>query len=272
MTCEALRQVACILAAAKEAVLGLPRTGAFWAGVAAVGLPLAVRWLSPSRRRRFRLTSQTVSLPFGLGSRTYELSLEDRTTAWKMYVQLATRKAALPFDDKHDVVAEVHSSLYELFGVARDLLSALRVEEMARRGGVAELILSTLNDGLRPYLTRWQASFKRWWDEEEKNGANRLAAPQELQRGFPGYDELLADLKRTNTELSRLADELLRIAQAARPEAERALPRPQPPGAASAEPGGQPPSEVPATEPPPKSPYVPQEAGAGEPTGQEMEP
>ena len=57
-------------------------------------------------RRLRQGASLTLGLPFNLGSATITPSHADRIAAWKLYVQLKTRKAAITFDDENDVVVE----------------------------------------------------------------------------------------------------------------------------------------------------------------------
>lgn len=196
------------------------------------GLPYVWGWLSSSkfwigvlipsvvvlllRLRRFPSSSVSIGLPFGLGSRTYDTSPKDRIVAWKLYVQLATRKAALPFDEEHDLITEVYDSLFTLFGIIRELLLELPPREFERKEGVSSLMLRVLNDGLRPHLTRWQSDFRHWWDSALVSEENRGKPQQEVQRQYPHYKQLVEDLKVTNTELSKFADELLGIARAAK--------------------------------------------------------
>lgn len=216
------------LAAAIGAVSDALSSGHLWIGVG-VGALIAVSFYALAGRRRYRPSSMTVSLPFGLGSVTYENSSDDRVIAWRMYIQLTTRKAALPFDEAHDLIADIYSSLYELFPVTRELLSSMKLDDIARRKGVADVILRTLNDGLRPHLTRWNASFRHWWEIQATDEAKKGSTPQQLQQRYPQYKELVEDLKRTNTELSRFADELLAIARADRPKPAKARPTPTQP-------------------------------------------
>lgn len=201
----------------------------FWIGIG-VGVLIAASVYVVAGCRRYRAKSMTVSLPFGLGSVTYETSSDDRVIAWRMYVQLTTRKAALPFDEEHDVIADIYTSLYELFPVTRELLSSMKLDDIARSNGVADVILRTLNDGLRPHLTRWNASFRRWWEIQVTDEAKKDHTPQQLQQLYPYYKELVEDLKRTNTELSRFADELRAISRADRPKLTKLRPTPAPPG------------------------------------------
>lgn len=214
--------------ALRNSALETLSSGQLWIGLAVGGLLVAAGF-AITARRRYRASSMTVSLPFGLGSVTYEASSDDRVIAWRMYVQLKTRKAALPFDEAHDVVADVYSSLYELFPVARDLLSGMQLGDIARPKGVAEVILRTLNDGLRPHLTRWNACYRRWWEQQVEEKPNDGKTPQQVQQQYPQYKELVDDLKATNTELSRFADELLAIARAYRGKQAGARPTPTPP-------------------------------------------
>lgn len=200
----------------------------FWFGVGA-GVVLILAVLAFVVNRRYRAKSMTINMPFWLGSITYESSTEDRVLAWKMYVQLTTRKAALPFDESQDVVADVHSSLYELFQVTRELLSGMPLTDIERPKGVAELILRTLNGGLRPHLTLWNASYTRWWEQQLSDQTQNGKTPQEVQQQYPKYKELVEDLKRTNTGLSKFADELLAIARADRPKLGKPRPSPTPP-------------------------------------------
>lgn len=180
-----------------------------WVGllIPTVGFLALFLWL------RRRPHSVSVGLPFGIGSMSYNTTPSDRVVAWKLYVQLTTRKAALPFDEDHDLIHEVYDSLHNLFAITRELLVGLPVHEFGREEGLASLMLRVLNDGVRPHLTRWQGSFRSWWEHADASNRNRDKPPQELQRDYPQYAELVADLKQTNTELSKFADELLAIAR-----------------------------------------------------------
>jgi len=195
----------------------------FWGGLG-VGAVLVLVGLWLLRRRQYQLSSFSMSLPFGLGSATFDSSHQDRVLAWKMYVQLKTRKAALPFDTEHDVIAEVYDSFYELFGITRGLLTEMSVRGIEGRDGVADLLLRVLNDGIRPHVTRWQAPYRRWWEQQLRIDENAGKSPQAIQRLFPNYAALVDDLMRTNTELAKLAEDLLSIAKPCKKRAASASP------------------------------------------------
>ena len=56
-----------------------------------------------------------------------------------------------------------------------------------------------LNSGLRPHLTKWQAKYRHWYNEETKNNTDE--SPQEIQKRYIDYSELIESIKETNTKL-----------------------------------------------------------------------
>ena len=133
-----------------------------------------------------------------------------RNVAHKVWTELQTRKAALPFDEKNDVITEVYDSWYSMFGIIRELIKSLPAEHLKKDKDTAELVsllINVLNHGLRPHLTRWQARFRKWI---EKNPDDKLS-PQELQKGYPEYDKLIKNLKKVNTELQKFSNSLYEL-------------------------------------------------------------
>ena len=118
--------------------------------------------------------------------------------AHQAWVEITTRKAALPFDDEHDVVIEVYNSWYELFRTLRELAKNVPTRRGLRKDSdearLVEILTGALNIGLRPHLTQWQARFRRWFEEEQKKPECSSLPPQEIQRRFPQYEAMIADL------------------------------------------------------------------------------
>jgi hypothetical protein len=131
------------------------------------------------------------------------------------WVELRTRKAAIPLDPENDVIAEVYDSWYELFRALRDLTRSLPPESVRESGDapvLAHVLIRALNDGLRPHLTKWQARFRRWYEVALKEPAASELTPQDVQRQYPQYLELVSDMVRTNAEMIEFAEELRKIA------------------------------------------------------------
>lgn len=209
MTCDAALDW---LLATLSRIAGLSSPWSFAVGVAATLLVLW--WIF---RRRTAAQSVSIGLPFGLGSATFDLSRKDRAAAWKLHIQLVTRKAALPFDQTHDVIADVLSSLYDLFHVARELLLEMPPANSNDQHGVANLIVRVLNSGIRPTLTRWHADYRRWWEAALARPDNAARSPQDIQLDYPRYQELIQDLAHMNTELSKFSDQLVLVASGESP-------------------------------------------------------
>jgi len=141
-------------------------------------------------------------------------SYEDIQVAHKAWVELVTRKAALPFEEDNDVIAEVYDSWYALFQEMRSLTKAIPAERVRGSKDTQELVrllVDALNKGLRPHLTRWQARFRQWYGEALKKSPDK--SPQEIQRDFPQYRELVEDLIRVNKQLVEYANFIKQIAQ-----------------------------------------------------------
>ena len=136
---------------------------------------------------------------------------ENLFIANRILIELTTRKAALPFDEKTDVISEVYDSWYKLFGIIRDEIKNLPGHYLVNHDPTKALIGLTrqiLNDALRPHLTRHQAKYRKWLKEEEKKEANKALSPQEIQRKYPEYDELVNSLREVNQCLISFADQL----------------------------------------------------------------
>lgn len=122
--------------------------------------------------------------------------------AHEVWVELQTRKAALPFDQDHDVITEIYDSWYQLFKEIRQLLRKIPAEKIKYNEDAKKLVdilEKSLNQGLRPNLTKNQARFRKWYLKETNNDND--SSPQEIQQKYPEYKDLISELKQTNQEL-----------------------------------------------------------------------
>ena len=130
----------------------------------------------------------------------------------RIYIELITRKAAMPIDEENDVIEEVYDSWYKLFGIIRDEIKTVPGHYLKSHDPTIALIgLSTkiLNEGLRPHLTEHQAKFRKWYEQEKEN--NEKNSPQELQRRYPDYDNLIESMKQVNKTLIQYSNELNKL-------------------------------------------------------------
>jgi len=177
------------------------------------GVYCLVKFLILRRRLRFEIVDAEIELG-GIGKIKIRPSYEEVQIAHKAWTELATRKAALLFDEENDVVVEVYNSWCELFGRMRDLVKEIPAQKLRSSRDTRQLVrllVEALNKGLRPHLTRWQAKFRRWYEAQLKE--HQGAAPQVIQRQFPEYGELVKDLKVVNQQIVEYAEVLRRISQ-----------------------------------------------------------
>jgi len=135
--------------------------------------------------------------------------------AHRIYVELITRKAALPIDEKYDVIVEVYNSWYTLFQTTREELKTLSGELLLNKyvsNDLIRLLTDILNKGLRPHLTEYQAKFRKWYNESLNKKENEFLSPQEIQSQYEEYDNLITSMKFVNQLLMEYAEKLKKIA------------------------------------------------------------
>lgn len=171
-----------------------------------------IRWYWRSRRH-FNLVRLNIKLG-GIGSADVEPTLDDIDITHKIWIELVTRKAAIPIDEENDVISEVYDSWYAMFGRIRLLIADLP-PNLVRSDKDTQVLIriatDSLNLGLRPHLTRWQAQFQNWYEQQAEK--LKMSTPQEVQKEFPDYEELMTDLKHVNANLIQYAEELKKISQ-----------------------------------------------------------
>jgi hypothetical protein len=148
----------------------------------------------------------------GIGHVRLTPTWEDVQIAHQIWTELVTRKAAVPIDPDNDVIVEVYDSWNALFQRIRQLVSDVPGRCIRRDKSTQTLVkiaTDTLNVGLRPHLTKWQARFRNWWRNTED--ALRMATPQEHQKEFPEYETLLAEVQAVNGMMIQYASELQKI-------------------------------------------------------------
>jgi hypothetical protein len=152
------------------------------------------------------------SAELGLGDSkiTLKPNADDRTVAYKIWVELSTRKIGLPIDPDHDVIADIYDSWYAFFAVTRELIKDIPVSKVRHKSTkkIIQLSINVLNDGLRPHLTQWQARFRRWFDYKLSTDPEARLDPQDVQKEFPQFEQLLTDMLNVNARLIRYRERM----------------------------------------------------------------
>lgn len=136
---------------------------------------------------------------------------ENLFIANRIYIELTTRKAAIPIDEENDVIEEVYNSWYKLFNTIRDEIKTLPgvyLKDHDPTNALIGLTTKILNEGLRPHLTLYQARFRKWYENEKSKEENIDITPQVLQKQYPDYNELISSMKKVNDLLIDYSDDL----------------------------------------------------------------
>ncbi|MGA0542972.1 hypothetical protein [Neotabrizicola sp. VNH66] len=174
--------------------------------VIAILIVVFLVWLVMRIYFRQRLTDfQIDSAEFGLGDQKISLRLNDtdRQIAYSIWVELSTRKIGLPIDIEDDVISEIYDSWFAFFSVTRELIKDIPVSKVRTdsTSKIINLSVEVLNEGLRPHLTKWQARYRHWYERQLDKADD--VDPQGLQKRFPAYEALKADMLEVNQRLIR---------------------------------------------------------------------
>lgn len=185
--------------------------------VGGIGVILAAIFLSRliGVPRRFWKTFEINEAEFGLGDQKIKLSpnVTDQQIAYKIWVELSTRKIGIPIDTANDVISEIYDSWFNFFSVTRELIKDVPVQKFRRKDTeqIVRLSIEVLNQGIRPHLTQWQARFRRWYENQLKIEVNADVHPQDIQRKFPQFSDLERDLLEVNQHLINYRQKMYEI-------------------------------------------------------------
>ena len=132
--------------------------------------------------------------------------------AYKLWVELSTRKIGIEIDFENDVILEVYQSWYQFFTVTRELIKELPANKIRTdkdSKALVELSIQILNTDLRLHLTKWQARYRKWYKFQEEN---KEKTPQQLQQDFPNYNDLKIDMIKVNKKLIKYKKDVYKLA------------------------------------------------------------
>jgi len=137
--------------------------------------------------------------------------------AYQAWIEMTTRKVGLLFNQENDVIIEVYDSWYRMFGIFRELIKSVPAQRLRKSKDtqqLVELMRDVMNQGMRPHLSRWQARFRKWYVKElaAENESGQNDSPQQIQRRFPEYEELISDLSEVNLQLVEFSERLKTLA------------------------------------------------------------
>ncbi len=168
--------------------------------IALVVVVIGIRWWWFGRRSNFEI--DTAEMGIGSHKISFKPNLRDQEIAYKIWVELSTRKIGLPIDLEHDVISEIYDSWHNFFSITRELIKDIPVNKVKNKSTrqIITLSITLLNKGLRPHLTTWQARFRRWYDRQLADAKDDVD-PQSIQAKYPKFKELKEDMETVNKRL-----------------------------------------------------------------------
>lgn len=137
----------------------------------------------------------------------------ERDAAWELYVELVTRIAVVPLEPGRGILREALTSLYQLFGVTREILRKYgpAVAKPPGKGDYrfGHLAVWMLNAALRPVLATWHPALQEW--EATRQAGTAVVAHEAV---WERAGELREELERLRVVLLRYAEILATVCEA----------------------------------------------------------
>jgi hypothetical protein len=157
-------------------------------------------------KKQVKATKLTVGLPFDLGSIEFENDEVQQRAAWSLYVELSTRIAVQPLDEGEGILREALTSLYNIFGITRQILREAGPEIAQGPQSFGAIAIDVLNKGLRPFLVKWHPLLKSY---EEQKPADKTTLDHE--RAWEYEKELRKELNQVREQMTIYLDALAKI-------------------------------------------------------------
>ncbi len=158
------------------------------------------------------------SLNLGIVTLGAELSDEDRQCAWELYTEVVTRISVIGKKDDEEcenfegeLYIESLSSLYRFFQEARLIMRKFPVGriEHNEQDHLGVLLNRIMANVLRPFLEKWQADYRHWWEFE----CDQSVPPMKRQASYPKLEEFLADWASLRWLMKQLSAKLREVYQ-----------------------------------------------------------
>lgn len=178
-------------------------------GIVILCLVAIYAWRRYVTRRLADFEIDKADVGIGTGTISFKPNLRDQEIAYKIWVELSTRKIGLAIDLEHDVIAEIYDSWHHFFTITRELIKDIPVSKVKGESTrqIITLSINVLNEGLRPHLTRWQARFRHWYEKQLKREGDDID-PQSIQASYPQFADLKKDLMGVNQRLMRYREKM----------------------------------------------------------------
>jgi len=162
-----------------------------------------------------KLQSLNINLPFGLGGANIVVTEAQKNVAWALYTEMATRVAGVELKPGMGSAREALKSLYSLFETTR---SVLRDQGPGAANGpesVGPIAIEILNQGLRPFLTKWHTILSDFEAEQIEEQRNRFGGDVRVvvnESRWPEREAFYQELEENRQGMLQYIQALARIA------------------------------------------------------------
>ncbi|MGD1910980.1 MAG: hypothetical protein ACFB2X_09040 [Rivularia sp. (in: cyanobacteria)] len=156
-----------------------------------------------------KLTKVSLNLPFGIGGTEWEPDDTEKRAAWSLFIELVTRVSIQPLEPEKDqgLLREALASLHSLFATTREILREAGPDIGASHRSVGGIAITVLNQGLRPFLSKWHPSLQSWEAQRPLT-----ISPQEHERNWKYEAQLRTEMELLRRNLEEYAVALSVIA------------------------------------------------------------
>lgn len=153
-----------------------------------------------------KLKKVSVNLPFGIGGAEWEADATERKAAWALYVELVTRITVESLQSDRGLLREALNSLYKMFEITRQILREAGPDVGISHNSVGGIAIAVLNQGLRPFLSKWHPLLQEWEAQCPPN-----TSPKEHEKNWSQEPELRQELRLLSKELDEYVKALAEI-------------------------------------------------------------
>jgi hypothetical protein len=149
-----------------------------------------------------KLKKVFIHLPFNIGGAEWEPDVKEREAAWSLFVELVTRVAIQPLhpEQEQGLLREALISLHSLFATTREILKAAGPDIGASRHSVGGIAIIVLNQGLRPFLSKWHPLLQIWEAQRPIN-----VSLKQHEQNWTQQAQLRSDLELLRQDLEQYA-------------------------------------------------------------------
>ncbi len=162
---------------------------------------------SMSKQPPAMLDEVSVSLPFGIGSAKWKADPTEHNAAWSLYVELVTRIAVQSLSADQGLLREALNSLYTLFGTTREVLKSSGPKVGASRHSVGGIAIAVLNNGLRPFMSKWHPVLEEWEAQRPSDCSRKVH-----EHNWTEASKMRQELNQLRSDLEQYAVALAQIA------------------------------------------------------------